>query len=273
MKIILIVAFLVSCSINAKAQDFVIVGKDSIEYTKTGQGQPWIILVSGLGGGIHSYDTIVESLSDHSTVIRYSRAGLSQSTYNIDNKSFTSIMNEMDGFLKAIDAPDSIVLVGHSYAGLMIRAYAKEHPEQVKGLVSLDPTFEDYFPVLEEFHPNARELEVKGIDSTVRKIIVDEVNSLLGIWNSPDEWEKLLTYNKEIPHFCISSMKAYPSRELRSTVEIMQARYDAHERIVNTSNVHMHLSLPQAGHGIQWDAPNITIDTILLMLDMIRNQE
>jgi pimeloyl-ACP methyl ester carboxylesterase len=273
MKITLIVAFLVSCSINTKAQDFVVVGKDSIEYTKTGEGEPWIVLVSGMGGSIHSYDTIVESLSEHSTVIRYSRAGLSRSTYNIDNKSFTSIIDEMNGFLKAINVPDSIILVGHSYAGLMIRAYAKEHPEQVKGLVSLDPTFEDYFPVLEEFYPNARELEANGVDSTIPKVFVDEFNSALGVWNSPNEWDSLFSYDKEIPHFCISSMKAFPSRELRSTVEIMKARYDVHERIVNTSNVHLHLSLPQAGHVIQWEAPNITIDTILLMLDMIRNQE
>ena len=273
MKIVLIIALLVSCSITAKAQNFVVVGTDSIEYTKTGQGEPWLVLVSGLGGGIHSYDTIVKSLSEHSTVIRYSRAGLSQSTYNIDNKTFNSIMNEMNGFLNAIDAPDSIVLVGHSYAGLMIRAYAKEHPEQVKGLVSLDPTFEDYFPVLEEFYPNARELEVNWVDSTVRKVIVDELNSALEIWNSPDEWDSLFSYSQDIPHFCISSMKNYPTRELRSTIEIMQARYDVHERIINTSKVHLHLSVPHVGHSIQWGAPNITIDTILLMLKMIRNQE
>ncbi len=156
----------------------------------------------------------------------------------------------------------------------MIRTYAKRHPEKVVGLVSLDPTFEDFYLVLEAFEPNAMEIEnswIESIDSTFPKVVLDEWNSLEGLFNSPERWKEWFKYDPSIPHYCISSTKINPDDVTRATPEIMMARYEVHERIIRTSEVHMHMKLPNAGHGIQIDAPNITIDVFLMMLNWVRN--
>lgn len=41
-------------------------------------------------------------------------------------------------------AEHPVVLVGHSYAGLHVEAYARRHPDRVLGLVLVDPSLPDY---------------------------------------------------------------------------------------------------------------------------------
>ena len=46
---------------------------------------------------------------------------------------------ELHALLAAANIPPPYVLVGHSFGGLSIRAYASSHPEDVAGLVFVDP--------------------------------------------------------------------------------------------------------------------------------------
>ena len=49
------------------------------------------------------------------------------------------IAAELHALLTAAEVPPPYVLVGHSFGGLTIRAYAASHPEDVAGLVFVDP--------------------------------------------------------------------------------------------------------------------------------------
>jgi pimeloyl-ACP methyl ester carboxylesterase len=49
---------------------------------------------------------------------------------------------ELRGTLRAAAVPGPYVLVGHSLAGSVVRAYASSHPEEVAGLVLVDPMHE-----------------------------------------------------------------------------------------------------------------------------------
>jgi pimeloyl-ACP methyl ester carboxylesterase len=49
------------------------------------------------------------------------------------------IAAELHELLSAAEVPPPYVLVGHSFGGLSIRAYASRHPDDVAGLVFVDP--------------------------------------------------------------------------------------------------------------------------------------
>ena len=56
------------------------------------------------------------------------------------------MVDELHALLAAADIPGPYVLVGHSAAGLVVRLYASEYPDEVVGMVLLDSTNEDTWP-------------------------------------------------------------------------------------------------------------------------------
>ena len=53
------------------------------------------------------------------------------------------MVDELHALLQAADIPGPYVLVGHSAAGLVVRLYASEFPDEVVGMVLLDSTNEN----------------------------------------------------------------------------------------------------------------------------------
>ncbi len=56
----------------------------------------------------------------------------------------------MHALVEAADVPGPYVLVGHSLGGIFVRQYAGAYPDEVAGLVLVDPSHEDQEVVLEE---------------------------------------------------------------------------------------------------------------------------
>ena len=87
MKKTLFTLALTFCVISCYSQDYVTIENKEIHYEIKGSGEPWIVLVNGSGLDLHSLDTIFEDLSKETTVLRYSRAGLCQSTFRASLKT------------------------------------------------------------------------------------------------------------------------------------------------------------------------------------------
>jgi pimeloyl-ACP methyl ester carboxylesterase len=62
----------------------------------------------------------------------------------------TRVTDDLRELLGAADVPGPYVLVGHSLGGLYARHFAKRFPDDVAGLVLLDPTHEDVAAYLPE---------------------------------------------------------------------------------------------------------------------------
>jgi pimeloyl-ACP methyl ester carboxylesterase len=72
-------------------------------------------------------------------VCSYDRAGLSWSEPTPAARSIDTLVGELRLLLEHTGVPPPYVLVGHSFGGLIIRAYARSHPTEVAGLVFVDP--------------------------------------------------------------------------------------------------------------------------------------
>lgn len=271
MKIFITLFALTIGFTNCYAQDFVIVEQDSIEYEIKGSGEPWIVLVSGVGSSLSAYNSIFDSLSQYTTVVRFSRAGLGKSSYNINRKHFNGMVEELEALIDILKVPNHFILGGHSYGGLFIRAYAAKNPTKVAGLLSIDPTFEDYFTVLEPFEPNARQIERSEFTARFNQFTArnDEVESLFEVWNSPEKWKNWFNYPSSIPHFVLTSLKIETS-PLRGSKEIMKARYEAQNRTIINSDINMQIGVSNARHYLQTDRPELTIDAFKMLINLIK---
>lgn len=112
-----------------------------------GHGSPTVVLESGLPGTVLSWSLVQDRLAAHTRVVSYDRAGLGWSDPGPLPRTASQIVEELRGLLRAAAVAPPYLLVGHSYGGLTVRLFAARYPDEVMGLMLLDPTMpEEWFP-------------------------------------------------------------------------------------------------------------------------------
>ena len=124
MKATILSVVIALCFTLGYSQDYITIDGNEINYEIKGSGEPWIILVNGSGLDMQSLDTIYEDLSKITTVFRYSRSGLGNSTFASKKKGFDIMLNELEILIKELGVPDPFILGGHSFGGLIVKAFA-----------------------------------------------------------------------------------------------------------------------------------------------------
>jgi len=248
------------------------VGEDSLVVEVAGSGAPWLVCVAGVGGSLHAFDPLWSELCARGRTLRYSRSGQDGGSYVRGAKDLDGTVDELEAVLEAAGAPERFVLVGHSFGGLICRAFAARHPERVAGLLSIDPTFEDYLQVLDPLVPGARALERGGLDDQDPSPLVDEYESLFEVWDSPERWGAWFTPAAPAPHVVLTSTRigAHP---LRGSEAIMRARLEAQARTLAGSTDPVQLTTADAGHLIQRERPDQVLEALDLLLSRVAVRE
>lgn len=100
-----------------------------------------LVMVNGMGCSLDYWDPVVERLADVQC-IRYDRPGLGGSSPS--RVADDSIEREVDLLISVCDGATSpetpIVLVGHSYGGMIAETAMRLHPSRFAGLVLVDGT-------------------------------------------------------------------------------------------------------------------------------------
>jgi pimeloyl-ACP methyl ester carboxylesterase len=118
-------------------KDYLVRGK-KMHMNCTGAGSPTIVLDSGLGWDSLVWGGVQPALAKSTQVCSYDRAGFGLSEPQPGPRDAVHIAGELHALLKEAGVSGPIVLMGHSIAGMYIREYATQYPDQVAGLVFLD---------------------------------------------------------------------------------------------------------------------------------------
>ncbi len=108
----------------------------------TGTGSPPIILEGGLGGTSLDWNLVQPELARRTRVCSYDRAGLGWSETSIENPPRTSqqIVQELHALLNNTGIEGPYILAGLSAGGMHVQLYSEQYPDEVLGLVLVDPT-------------------------------------------------------------------------------------------------------------------------------------
>lgn len=104
---------------------------------------PTVIIEAGAGTASPNYYLILNGVAEKTKVCIYDRAGLAWSDESNLPRDAATISKALHTLLdkKGIERP--FVFAGHSIAGLYMRDYVERYPEDVAGLVFLDPSHPD----------------------------------------------------------------------------------------------------------------------------------
>lgn len=130
----------------------VAIGGRSLSLTRAGTGAPVVLLDAGLGATSADWEPVLDRLATVTTVCCYDRAGLGASDPRPHWPHTTQDnVDDLHALLVEAALPPPYVLVGHSRAGFTVALYAAQHPDEVDGLVLVDPPHpEDYPAYLEQ---------------------------------------------------------------------------------------------------------------------------
>lgn len=108
-------------------------------------GTPVVVLDSGLPGFSGQWAWVQPAIAEFATVVSYDRPGMGWSDPMPagDPVDTRVTARQLHAALGELGLPGPYVLVGHSYGGLTTRVFADEYPEEVSGLVLVDPSHPD----------------------------------------------------------------------------------------------------------------------------------
>ena len=115
------------------------IGSHRLHLHVTGEGSPTVVLDSGLPATVLSWSRVQPEVSRFARVASYDRAGLGWSELGPMPRTSRRIVEELHALLRAAELPPPYVLVGHSFGGFTARLFAGSYPDEVAGLVLVDP--------------------------------------------------------------------------------------------------------------------------------------
>jgi pimeloyl-ACP methyl ester carboxylesterase len=105
----------------------------------SGATGPVVVLESGIAATSLNWRAVQNEIARFARVLSYDRAGLGWSDPAPDPLTLARLVRDLRALLRAAGLLPPYCLVGHSYGALIVRAYAGRHPDEVSGLVLVDP--------------------------------------------------------------------------------------------------------------------------------------
>ena len=97
-----------------------------------------MIFEAGIASTSLAWALIQNDIGQFTTSVSYNRAGLGWSDSHL-TPTLDGMVSQLSELLILSRLPPPYLLVGHSFGGLLVRAYAVRYPERVCGVVLIDP--------------------------------------------------------------------------------------------------------------------------------------
>ena len=111
----------------------------SLQAQQQGHGPIIVVFESGFGQGPKVWDEVISELGAECQCIAYARAGLGKSGTDGNPKTIPEHLEDLGAVMDALVPDQKVILVGHSYGGLLATEFARLHPGRLRGLVLVDP--------------------------------------------------------------------------------------------------------------------------------------
>jgi pimeloyl-ACP methyl ester carboxylesterase len=108
-----------------------------------GEGQPTVILESGLGVPMQTWDAVIAQVATTARVCRYERPTVGSVDPKDLPRTADRMVEQLRALLTAAGEGPPYVVVGQALGGLTAQLFARTHPDEVLGVVFVDAIHPD----------------------------------------------------------------------------------------------------------------------------------
>lgn len=109
----------------------------ALHVNRSGSGQPPVILESGIAASSVGWVQVQPQIAEFTQVCVYDRPGFGWTERSTRPRTPDQFLQELGEVVRHCGTP--VILVGHSFGGLLVQLYAAHYPEDIAGLVLVDP--------------------------------------------------------------------------------------------------------------------------------------
>ena len=211
----------------------------------SGTGGSTVVFENGLGPPLEMWGKVQPHVSRFARTVTYDRAGVGLSEDGPSPRDGQQIARELRDALRAAGLPPPYVLVGASFGGLYIRVFAGTYPEEVSGMVLVDPTHDadgterSLHPELALVRETAEQARRSRIPSGVPLVLIDAVSQ------------------RDVP-FATSAMRALRAKNRPAIDAESRAYMTWLDTIPGARLIVTH----DSGHNVPIEQPRLVVETI-----------
>ncbi len=215
---------------------------------------PTVVFQSGLGDDHGAWSQVLHRLPDGIEAIAPDRPGYGASPLRTGVRDACHIAREQRQLLRRTGATPPYLLVGHSIGGLYQYVYARMYPDEVAGLVLLDPTHPELFAALQREQPAAAALLRLARHTVFTRAMRQEFDGQSQCVARVERETPL-----PMPAVVMTSTRPpfYAGADLQATLERLRLDWVARTGVPALTPV------TGSGHAIQHDAPDAVVQAIL----------
>ena len=228
----------------------------------SGDGTPAVVLISGLATDNHDWVEVEKQVSEFTQICSYDRFGLGESDHRDGTPTSQTATDDLHALISASGISGQVLLVGHSYGGLIAQLYAAKHHDDTFGVVLVDSLHEENLdragvilgePTMTTFM-RALTANPEGVDIPAS---LDQVQGL-------DLGDTPVTVLTAGDHDLPDIIDPGVGRQLISAWLYSQ------RELSKLSTTGVQFIAEGSGHCIQCDRPNVVVDAIREMADGVR---
>jgi pimeloyl-ACP methyl ester carboxylesterase len=247
------------------------VGERSVEVIEMGNGTPTLILEGGIGESATDWSRVLPALAAHTRVIAYSRPGYGQSSAAAGPPSPQASVQQLHALLATLGEGAPVVIVGHSWGGLLARLYVSTYPREVAGLVLVDGTHEAQWRRWEALRPSFKIFDqARAAMSRIPPPTRGEMEQMLAVQTNGRVVE--MRPLPDVPLAVITAVKpCAPEREWMCRDARALAEWRAlHAEWAAQSTNSIHVVSARTEHDVMHDQPDLVIEAVRFVLDATR---
>jgi pimeloyl-ACP methyl ester carboxylesterase len=265
---LVLAAIVLVCCVVARTgasapEEHIAVGAWQVQAAEQGSGRYTVIFESGFGTGLDTWREVAPEVAKSAHVMSYSRAGHGSSDPRPEPRSILQSSRELDQLVTAAGLKPPFILVGHSYGGLLARAFALRHPGQVAGMVLVDPADERFNPGLRRLDARRAADDDRQFDALVPARFRAEYDALKPVLDRGALPSPLDGKLPDVPVVVLTSVQQLDKPEFfLQNVEAVALKRDLHADFLRQFSEGSQVLTLKSGHDIQKEEPELVIAAV-----------
>jgi pimeloyl-ACP methyl ester carboxylesterase len=221
-----------------------------------GMGSPAVVLEIGLGGALEEWAAVQPKVARFTKVVAYDRIGAVDRASRLTGEE---LARELRAALRNAGIRPPYILVGQSFGGIYNRVFASLYPEDVAGMVLLDPSQEEFIRWMEKHHP----------DRCISQRDVQDWPEGSGIWATLDQLKQL----PPLPDVPVTVVTGTKPNDDPVHIEVLPVWTKSHADWVKTLPRGRHVLAAESGHGVHVEASELVVQLIREMVEAARHAD